>query len=414
MKTLLHKILRLGVTGEQSPHRQRMVRTTNLMNLIALGIVLLSFTNLLVLGSDFALVPVLGIFSMAILSLWLNSVHHTKLSFLVFTFYINLSIFFFCEYHPFETQNYLYYFPVIVSVVLLNNPTFTDKFSLIHIAVCVAFFAATFLVNIPSMQLQLSSDKIIYLRNFNIICTAVITTILSILLTRLIARQNTEIVVQNLDLVKAKEIVNASLKEKEILLAELHHRVKNNLAIISGLLNLQDDATTNEEAKNIISDSKSRIMSMALVHKMLYENPELKSLDLGRYITELIHELFNSYNLGKYVRIKQDFDKIVLPVSKSIPLGLILNEIVTNSIKYVFRTRHKEKSEFFISIKQIDNEVAMIVKDDGAGFPQGFNAEAENPTLGIYLITTLCEQIDGKVNFSNDNGAKIQVNFSLQ
>jgi two-component sensor histidine kinase len=154
-------------------------------------------------------------------------------------------------------------------------------------------------------------------------------------------------------------------------------------------------------------------MSMALVHRMLYENAELKSLDLGRYASELISELFNSYDLQKYVNVRQDCDKIVLPVSKSIPLGLILNEIVTNSIKYVFRFSREEKGEFYISIKEHDGKVKMIVKDNGEGFPPDFNFEGENLSLGIYLIKTLSEQIDGQVQFSNDNGAKIELNFSL-
>jgi len=316
-------------------------------------------------------------------------------------------------YHPFETQNYLYYFPVIVSVVLLNNPSFTDKLSLIHMAVCVLFFTATFLVKIPSIQHELAAEKILFIRHFNIITAMIITAILSFLLTRVISKQNSEIVVQNNDLLRAKQVVNASLKEKEVLLAELHHRVKNNLAIISGLLNLQDDATSNEEAKEIIGDSKNRIMSMALVHRMLYENAELKNLDLSRYISELVLEMFNSYNLTRFVDITIDCDKVVLPVSKSVPLGLIINEIVTNSIKYVYKTNRKEKGRFFISVKEDNNNVTMNVKDNGPGFPAGFDSDAENLSLGIYLIKSLTEQIDGTVQFLNDSGARIEVKFVL-
>ena len=162
----------------------------------------------------------------------------------------------------------------------------------------------------------------------------------------------------------------------------------------------------------MLSDSKTRIMSMALVHKMLYENMELKSINIGKYAIELISELFNSYNLLNRVQLNHNCDNISLAVNKSIPLGLILNEIVTNSIKYVFKNKAKTSGEFFISIKSNGNEINVIIKDNGSGFPADFNSNPDKPSLGIFLIKTLVEQIDGEVQFSNDNGAKISLIFS--
>ena len=232
-------------------------------------------------------------------------------------------------------------------------------------------------------------------------------------LTSLISKQNDEIIVQNENLIKAKQHVNNTLKEKEILLAELHHRVKNNLAIISGLLNLQSDATSSDEARQVISDSKNRILSMALVHRMLFENPALKSINLSKYSSELIMELFRSYNLERYVDLTEEYDHAVLPVSKSIPLGLILNEIVTNSIKYAFKANPKQKGQFYISIKNLpDSKMKLVVKDNGKGFPENYNFDHPSLSLGIFLMKTLAEQIDGEVRFSNDNGARIELTFT--
>ena len=388
-----------------------MVKTTNLLNLVAIALVLFSFVNIISLGMLFSFIPVVSILALAILSLELSRREHTRFSFLLFTLYVNLSIFYFCKHHPQQTDNYLYYFPVIVSVVLLNNPRLSDRFSLVHLGICALFFTATFTVDIPGMRQELAPEMIRSLKNFNLAASFSITVVLSLLLTHLISGQNDEIVQQNNSLLKAKEVVKASLREKEVLLAELHHRVKNNLAIISGLLNLQDDATTNEEAKDIIGESKTRIMSMALVHRMLYENSELKRLDLARYTSELVNELFNSYNLSNRVNVHTHFEKVELPISKCIPLGLIINELVTNSIKYVFRKKGPEKGNFTITIFQKDNLVSIQVRDDGPGFPQGFNAEAENLSLGIYLVKTLTEQIDGTVRFSNEDGARIDLAF---
>lgn len=351
---------------------------------------------------------------MAIVSIYFNKIRKTRTAFILFSLNINTAIFFVNQYYPPETGSYLYYFPLIVSVVLLNNPSFSDKFSLLHFTICVVFFTANLALDFSWLQVTHFTPiqiKLLWYTDF-IMATA-ITGVLSFLLTRLIFNQNQEILEQNENLKKAKEAVNASLKEKEVLLAELHHRVKNNLAIISGLLNLQEDATTNNEAKQIISDSKTRIMSMALVHRMLYENSELKSIDAGKYSSELIYELLNSYNLLNTVTVEQRYDKIMLPVNKSIPLGLILNEIVTNSIKYVFKPDFKRQSTFFISLTAAGNMVSLVVKDDGKGFDKDFNIDSESLSLGIYLIKSLSEQIDGTVKFSNDHGAKIELDFAL-
>lgn len=397
----------------QSSLEVRKVKTTNLLNFIVCCSLLTSVTHYFFLGDKYSVGIVLALFLISLASMILNGFGKTTLSFLLFTLNVNAAIFYYCLHHSLEAGTCFYFFPLIVSVVLLNNPSVRDTWMVVHFSICVVFFAACFLVEIPGIQADLSRSQIVYLQRFNLFSSAIITALLSFLLTRLVSSQNYEIVTQNEDLRKTKEAVNVSLKEKEVLLAELHHRVKNNLAIISGLLNLQEDATNSEEAKQILGDSKSRIMSMALVHKMLYENPELKSIHIGKYASELIYELFNSYNLGRSITITEEYDDFVLPVSKSIPLGLILNEVVTNCIKYVFKSVGKQKGQFYISIRHKGNDVTLTVRDNGKGFPGDFDPESSNLSLGIYLIKTLAEQIDGQISFSNDNGAKIELVFPL-
>lgn len=307
----------------------------------------------------------------------------------------------------------MFYFPLIVSIVLLNKPSIRDRYAFTHFSICVISFAAALFLDVPEWRiknLDVSQTKQLLLLNLTI--SATLTGLMSGLLNRLISNQNNEILLQNEDLKHAKKEIDVSLKEKEVLLAELHHRVKNNLAIISGLLNLQVDATANEEAKQIISDSKNRIMSMALVHKMLYKSPELKSIDLGKYTSELIFELFNSYDLINKISINENYDQVVLPINKSIPLGLILNEIVTNSIKYVYKAKDNEGGIFCVTLKKEGHKVLLTVKDSGSGFPKDLDFESQNVSLGIFLIKTLAEQIDGNASFSNENGAKIELTFS--
>ncbi len=414
LKNLLNTLLNLGLEDHHSSHDKRRIKATNLINLIMAFFLLVGYTNYFFLGPAFAVFPVTLFLVIALVSLFLSKIKKTQASFLLFTINVNLSIFYINKQFPLESGAYLFYFPLIVSVILLNSPSFKDKYSLLHFAICTLFFVSNLVFDFPFIAVKnLDAEQIKTLWYYDLVMAAFITAVLSFVLNRIIYSQNKEIRTQNEDLKKAKETVNISLKEKEILLAELHHRVKNNLAIISGLLNLQEDATESEEARQIISDSKTRIMSMALVHKMLYENRELKSINVGKYASELINELFNSYNLTKSVTVFEEYDQIDLPVNKSIPLGLILNEVVTNSIKYTFKAIKRHKGTFDVRITLRDNNVALILKDNGLGFPEDFNPESDTLSLGIYLIKTLSEQIDGHVKFSNDNGAKIELNFNL-
>lgn len=414
LKKVFYNTLYFGIEHGQSSHDVRRIKTINLLNVLVIFFLLIGFFNYFILKTELKIIPSLVFISLAFISLSLSKFKHTNLSFLLFTLNVNLSIFFINKCYPLSVGSFVFYFPVIVSIVLLNKPSIKDKYAILHFSICVLFFLATLFIDVPEWELKnLTERQIKLLLFYNIGIAAVLTGLLSGLMNKLISNQNKEILLQNQDLTAAKQELNLSLKEKEVLLAELHHRVKNNLAIISGLLNMQEDATESEEARKILSDSKTRIMSMALVHKMLYENRELKSINIGKYASELINELFNSYNLTKSVTVFEDYDQIDLPVNKSIPLGLILNEVVTNSIKYTFKALHRHKGVFEVHIKLSDNRVALVLKDNGLGFPEGFNPELDTVSLGIYLIKTLSEQIDGHVKFSNDNGAKIELNFSL-
>lgn len=408
----METLINFGVEKHYSPHLKRKIRTTNFLNLVVMASLLIGYTTYLFTGSTRGFPDITLFLAFCLFSTLLSYLKKTQLAFLVFTFTVNLAIFIINQHYPITAGAYLYYFPLIVSVVLLNNPSFRDRYTIGHLGLCLIFFTANLLIEIPSLKFNnLSEADLLTTWRYNLVLSSVITAILSAHLARIIARQNREIMAQNENLTKAQQAVSSTLREKEILLAELHHRVKNNLAIISGLLNLQGDATENDEARQIISDSKNRILSMALVHRMLFENPNLKNIDVARYTHELIMELFNTYNLDKSVALHEKYDQIVLPVGKSIPLGLILNEIVTNSIKYAFKP-NRNKGRFSISLTQhSDNRVRLIAIDSGKGFPSNFDFNAPSLSLGIFLIKTLSEQIDGSVSFSNEGGARIELDF---
>ncbi len=410
-KTLFFRILNFGVQADQSFHDRRRIKSVNFLNSVVIFFLLIGLTNWFFIKADFPIAVELIFIMFAAASIYLSYKDHVNIAFALFTVNVNGALFFIGKYYPVETGAYLFYFPVVVSIVLLNNPSRIDKSSLFHFLVCALSFTLNLVVDMPQWQTTLSTEQIEVLWYYDVFLSGILTGLLAFLLNKTIFSQNKEILQQIEDIKRTKAEVNVSLKEKEVLLAELHHRVKNNLAIISGLLNLQEDAVNNVEAKQIISETKDRIMSMALVHKMLFKNPEFKTIDFGKYSSELITELFYSYNLLEEVQLIEEYETINLPINTCIPLGLILNEIVTNSIKYGLNNDQSADKQFSVSIKNVNNSVSLIVKDSGAGFSKDFNSDLETSSLGIVLIRSLTEQIDGKVHFSNSNGAKIEINF---
>jgi two-component sensor histidine kinase len=412
MRELLYTLINFGVTKSLTSHEKRRVRTVNLLNLVITFFLLVGLINYFILKTEYNFLAFFIFLILTASSSILNKLNLTHLGSLLFTINVNFEIFYINTLYPSEVGSYLYYYPLIVSVVLLSNPQTRDKFALTHFITSILFFVCIFFIEIPQWQIHtLSVENINIMWKLNVVISSVVTATIVYFLARLISGQNQEILVQNNNLILSQKKLNESLKEKEILLAELHHRVKNNLAIISGLLNLQESSTENIETKQFLGDSKNRINSMALVHKMLYENIDLKSIDLKKYINDLVYELFNSYHLISTVKINQEVDSVVLSVNKSIPLGLVLNEIVTNSIKYVFSQPNDKNGVFDIRLKLDQEFVNIVIKDNGKGFPVDYNQENSKFSLGIFLIKSLIEQIDGKVTFSNENGAKIEFSF---
>lgn len=413
MKNLYRFLVDLGIRDEQSAIEQRRIRTVNLLNAVVLLFLLAGITHYFFLESDYPIASQILFISLALLAGLLSYFGKTEFGFLVFTLNVNLSIYFVAIYYPFETACYLYYFPLIVSLILLNNVSARNWITFTHLGVSALFFILAISTDPwPSLKPELSTEQIRLVWTYNVIISVILTALVSALLNRLLIRQNQEILEKNKTLSLAQERINASLREKEVLLAELNHRVKNNLAIISGLLNLQHESTSNAEARHIINESRNRVMSMGLVHKMLYNNPQLKQIDMARYTAELVRELLNTFQLSSKVNLYESYQQINLTVEKSIPYGLILNEIVTNCIKYAFHANRSATHALHLQISQDGKDTVVVIRDSGKGFPENFRQDAEDGSLGLFLIKSLVEQIDGQVDFSNQEGARVEFRFS--
>jgi PAS domain S-box len=206
------------------------------------------------------------------------------------------------------------------------------------------------------------------------------------------------------------EKIESSLKEKEVLLKEIHHRVKNNLQIISSLLNLQSGYIKDKDSIEIFKESQNRVRSMALIHEKLYQSKDMSQIDFSEYVSELVSNLFSSYSLNSaLITLHQNINDILLEIDIAINLGLIINELVSNAFKHAFP--EGRKGNLYISIKKDGHKYELIIEDDGIGFSSEIDFR-KTESLGLQLIITLVEQIGGEIFLFSDNGTKFVIKFN--
>ncbi|MEY3236082.1 MAG: hypothetical protein RI883_183 [Bacteroidota bacterium] len=214
------------------------------------------------------------------------------------------------------------------------------------------------------------------------------------------------------DITDKKQIeiqIKESLKEKEVLLKEIHHRVKNNLQVISSILNLQSSFVSDERTLEILEESRNRIHSMATIHENLYLTTNFSSIDFAGYLENLTTKLISSYHVKPVViTLRTELSKINLLLDQAIPCGLLVNELITNAIKYAFIERNE--GEIFIGLKEKKDIIELRIEDNGIGLPPNFEILKSN-SLGLQLVSTLVEQLDGEINIINGKGTKYLITF---
>ncbi|WP_250124404.1 histidine kinase dimerization/phosphoacceptor domain -containing protein [Chroococcidiopsis sp. CCMEE 29] len=213
---------------------------------------------------------------------------------------------------------------------------------------------------------------------------------------------------------RAEEQLKVSLKEKEALLKEIHHRVKNNLQVISSVLRLQSDYIKDEKVLALFSDSQNRIRSMALIHEKLYQSKDLLRIDFGEYIRDLTSNLLRSYAASSQaVTLRITADDIWLNIDTAIPCGLIINELISNSLKHAFPIG-KENNEVQIIIRSINNnKYALTVSDNGIGLPVDLDFR-NTASFGLELVGIFTEQVEGVIELNRSSGAKFTITFTEQ
>ena len=210
---------------------------------------------------------------------------------------------------------------------------------------------------------------------------------------------------------RAEETIKNALKEKELLLKEVHHRVKNNLQIISSLLNLHERRIKDKELLKIYRDSQNQIRSIALVHEKLYRSDDMAKINFAEYVKIMTRELYQTYLCDtKRLKLQFNAENIRIGIDQAIPCGLIVNELISNAIKHAFPDKLKRKGEITLSLKEKDNAVEITVKDNGVGIPEEIDIKRVN-SMGLQLVRLLTDQLKGELKLSRNKGTSFTITF---
>jgi len=235
----------------------------------------------------------------------------------------------------------------------------------------------------------------------------------------MVAERTTELTKANVQLKKeisnrkqAEKQIKASLKEKEVLLKEIHHRVKNNLQTIVSLLNLQSRYIEDKQALDVFKSSQERVRAMALIHEKLYESSDLSKIDFREYIQSLITSLLDSHYLNPgQIKLNMHVEDIELDIGRAIPLGLIISELVSNSLRHAFPYNKKGELQINLKASEIEEyDYTLIVGDNGIGLPEDLDIKNSN-TLGMVLINALTKQLRGALDINRKEGTTFTINF---
>lgn len=358
-----------------------------------------------------------------IASLYLNREEKFAASKTVVVIATNFSVFYLSLFYGFSSGFHLYYFtsPLIVLSLFsfdeIRNFILATSVYMISILILVLFY----LMNIEPMVIV--DTKIIdFLYSTNIFLAMSFSILIAVNFSNFNKKINISLVEKNSILIENENLLiteiserkntskklQESLSEIEILLSETHHRVKNNLAVVSGMLDLQMLSTEDEKLKSVLTDSRNRIKSMSLIHESLYQYNNLSQIEFSRYLYTLTDEIRKTYpSISNNVILERKFEIIHLSVSKAIPCGLLINEVLSNAYKHAFIGRKEGLID--VVFRREGDSVLLSIKDNGVGFDK--SAERKNSSLGTSLIDAFSKQLKGNYFFEVNNGTIFSIIF---
>lgn len=394
LKNKVKKLINLGIKDHYEPWEISFTRKINLISLIGFFNVTFSFFVL----------PLLGIynFQIELISCMIITplifLANVRLNYIVSTymFYITgfVLMYFLMVKMGIDSYNFLFFFPISLSIVQLLGRKETLKhmmillfFALVMVVAVVVSYKHKYLV------IDYSASVLSTLQLFNLALSAYTCLTFISILTMESIRQETKI--------------KQMLKEKEILLAEVYHRVKNNMSIVTSLLNLKKNTSDSDEVKEALEACRNRVFSMSLVHEKFFVQNNPTGINFKQYATALVKEISLTFGDTEQTIIAINSDEFSLEITQAIPCGLIINELITNSFKHAEPENQKLKIE--IRLLKSTELIRIIIRDNGKGFDP--ETARKNNSMGLDLIHSLCEQIDGKCSYNTKNGMEFTIEF---
>ena len=399
------RLLRIGITDQTDQFDRKRISLLNVFYLIATLTIVAAFVDSLVASEPFPFRLAHVIILLLLVGVPVLSHRYSHLAGLYFVLLSNAIISFFCNWQGTDSGTYIFFFPLFFALAWLMDfcrPWY--NFALIGITLFAVTFVIAFPISVFDLTITPEQQRASF--SFNVITASVIMGVNTLVIAWLSFRQHKELETKISEKQKASEELSIALKEKDILLAEIHHRVKNNLAVVRSLLNLQMNTTTNDIARATLRESMNRVSSMALIHQKLYSTKKADAIDFGNYASDLVREISSSYVQDGYSapEVNVDVDDTELDLNKAVPCGLILNELLSNAFKPAFE---KDKpGTIHVSIgRAIDKpgNTRLVVKDNGKGIAADTRPE-EGATLGLTIIYSLSDQLDGSFAYNGTPG----------
>lgn len=410
LTTIWNQISGIGIKSDFDEKLKKRFVLVNQFNLISLVVYISSSINDFI-HSDLKAGTIDSLLTIIAFSGFLvNKTHKINLSVVLLFCNTLFATFYFDSYFGFEAGNFLYYFPLLIGVAFVIDFEKDRLKMFIYFSLILTALLTNILTHhklFENTAVTATEKHTLFILNSFFSSTTVAFISYLTIKNNLIQSKRYEEQIHKQH--ESETRIQQTLKEKEVLLSELHHRVKNNMAIISGLFSFTINNTKSEDAKYVLIDSKNRVHSMALIHNKLYKSKNLSSIDFNDYTKSLVEEIKISYpHTNESITINIDFIEINLDINQAIPCGLIINEVLTNCFKHAFSG--KKTGIIEIKLKKEESVLFLSIKDDGVGLSERYK---DSESVGLQVIESLTEQLDGIYKYTIMNGTLFELSFQI-
>lgn len=402
MKGIFLRMSDLGRTAPEDPHERRMYRAANLFIINAIFWMLVSVVVDYFDGGPFPnlgsiVIPVIAVFNLV--PLYLNFKGKTGLALTILNFVSCAVLTFFSIRDGEESSVHLHFISAIIgTTVMFNHRDYRKELlfnlAFLFIGICITFTG--FVLEWP--HIEMSASELNNARAMHFIIVAFVAVFFSVVVVNTFQQQQKEL--------------QKALKEKDLLLSEVLHRVKNNMAVIISLLNLKKNMSDDLETVEALEQCRMRVMSMAMVQQRIYNTKSFVHIDLHEYLSELCDEVIGSFPQARSVQVSKKLESCRVNINKAIPIGLIVNEVITNAFKHGFKGRTEDLALHIELYHSSEGKFQMLISDNGFGIAKTDFSESD--TMGMMLIYSLSEQVDGECQFENKQGTVFTLNFPIE